>query len=345
MLNEVDQLRRSARHNALIAAAAVAAVATTVTLAAIACVEMPGESFNGASPPLSAAERALADELRAHVTSLSVGIGERRAELGNSLLRSEEYIRSALVSSVPGAVVRREALAGAQGNPGNLVLDLPGEAASPFVLIGAHYDTAPGGTTGANDNGTGTAALLALASRLAKQRHTLPIRLVFFANEEPPHFQTKTMGSLQHAAGCAKRGEEIRAMLSLETMGYYSDAPGSQHYPALIKDFYPDRGSFIAFVGNIGSLLLVREVVSLFREHATIPSEGAALSAALPGIGWSDHWSFWQHGYSAVMVTDTAIFRDPNYHQESDLVENLNFEKLARVVVGLERTIEVLAAK
>jgi hypothetical protein len=344
-MHEVEQWRRSARRNVLITLLAVATTASVIALGAIACVEMPGDSFRGTPPSLSEAERALADELRAHVEALAINIGERRADLGDSLLRSEEYIRASLISRVPSVMVRREALEGVEHEAANLVLDLSGDETEALVLIGAHYDTAPGGTLGANDNGTGTAALIALASRLGKRRHRLPIRLVFFANEEPPHFQTKTMGSLQHAAGCAKRGEKIRAMLSLETMGYYSEAPGSQHYPPLIKDFYPDRGNFIAFVGNVGSLFLVREAVSLFREHATIPSEGAALSGALPGVGWSDHWSFWQQGYSAVMVTDTAVFRDPNYHRNSDVVANINFEKLARVVTGLERTIEQLAGE
>lgn len=189
------------------------------------------------------------------------------------------------------------------------------------------------------------AATVALAPRLAARKHALPIRLVFFANEEPPHFQTKTMGSLQHAAGCAQRGEDLRAMLSLETMGYYSEEPGSQQYPPAIADLYPDRGNFIAFVGNVGSLLLLREVASLLRVRATIPSEGAALPERLSGIGWSDHWSFWQHGYSAVMVTDTAVFRDPNYHQQTDTLANIDFEKLARVVEALQGTIEELAGR
>lgn len=310
---------------------------------AYACVRMPGRSFTGTAPALTAGERLLASELRRHVNELSVRIGERRAEHGDSLLRAERYIQSELVASVPAVKVQREPLVDAAGDPANLVLELPGKHSAPIVVVGAHYDTAPGGTPGANDNGSGTAALLALAPHLAQRGHDLPIRLVFFANEEPPHFQTKTMGSLQHAAGCAQRDERLRAMLSLETMGYYSDVPGSQDYPPSIADLYPDRGNFIAFVGNVGSMFLLREVVSLFREHGTIASEGAAMPATLPGIGWSDHWSFWQHGYSAVMVTDTAVFRDPNYHQESDIVDNIDFDKLARVVGGLKLTITALA--
>ena len=125
-------------------------------------------------------------------------------------------------------------------------------------------------------------------------------------------------------------------MFSLETMGYFSDAPGSQKYPPPLSALYSDRGNFIGFVGDLGSRGLVRESLGLLRLHATLPSEGAALPASLPGIGWSDHWAFWQQGYSAVMITDTALFRDPNYHQASDTIDKLDFERLARVVVGIE---------
>jgi len=340
---EVASWRLGARRKIAVTLMAVVVAFAAAGWFAYACVEMPGESFAGAAPVLTASDRALAQELRRHVTELAVGIGERRATHGDSLLRAERYIQAELTARLPGARVRREALVGTEGNPANLVLELQGKRSAEIIVVGAHYDTAPGGTPGANDNGSGTAALLVLAPRLAQRERAASIRLVFFANEEPPHFQTKTMGSLQHAAGCAERGKEIRAMLSLETMGYYSDEPGSQEYPPAIAGMYPDRGNFIAFVGNVGSVMLVREVVALFREHASIASEGAGLPESLPGIGWSDHWSFWQHGYSAVMVTDTAVFRDPHYHEESDVVTNIDFEKLARVVVGLERTIDALA--
>jgi Peptidase family M28 len=132
-------------------------------------------------------------------------------------------------------------------------------------------------------------------------------------------------------------------MFSLETMGYYSNAPGSQKYPAPLSSLYPDRGNFIGVVGNLASRSLLRESVRSFRAHASIASEGVALPAVLPGVSWSDHWAFWQVGYPAVMVTDTALFRDPNYHQLSDTPEHLDFERLARVIEGLQATILELA--
>lgn len=308
------------------------------------CTAMPGESISGSLPALTGAERAVAEQLQRHVTALSVDIGPRRATLGDSLHRAEQYIAAELGKASPALPApRREPLPGAPGDPANIVLELPGSEPGPLVLLGAHYDTDQGGTPGANDNGSGVATALVLAGRFAKAKHRLPIRIVFFANEEMPYFTTPAMGSLHHAQGCRQRGEVLRAMLSLETMGYYSDEPGSQKYPAPLSSLYPDRGNFIGFVGNLGSRGLVREVIGNFRASATIPSEGAALPEALPGVGWSDHWAFWQQGYAAIMVTDTALFRDPTYHRHSDISPNLDYQRLARVVVGLERVVLELA--
>jgi hypothetical protein len=309
------------------------------------CIPMPGESRQGPAPPLSKGERNTATELRRHVTKLASDIGERRATFGDSLRRAESYLNDELtpLTSLPGVHLRREPLHDAPGDVANLVLDLAGRQPGPLVLVGAHYDSAPGGTPAANDNGSGTAAALVLAHRLATAAHTLPIRIVLFANEEMPYFATNGMGSLTHARGCQQRGEQLRAMFSLETMGYYSDKPGSQQYPPPLSFLYPDRGNFIGFVGNLASRSLVRESIGVFRAHASIASEGAALPPGLPGVGWSDHWAFWHVGYPAIMVTDTAPFRDPNYHQLSDTVEQLDFERLARVVVGLEATLLELA--
>jgi hypothetical protein len=308
------------------------------------CTAMPGASLSGALPAASELERELASELERHVRKLSVEIGERRAPHGDSLARAERYLHGELrpLAGVAGATLGREPIPGSPGNAANIALDLPGTVAGPLVLVGAHYDSAPGGTPAANDNGSGTAAALVLAARLARAPRRLPLRFVLFANEEMPYFTTPLMGSLVHARGCRRRGEELRAMFSLETMGYFSDAEGSQKYPAPLSALYPDRGNFIGFVSNLSSRALVRESLGIFRRHGTVPSEGAALPASLPGIGWSDHWAFWENGYSAVMVTDTALFRDPNYHRESDTVDKLDFERLSRVVAGLEQVLREL---
>jgi hypothetical protein len=327
---------------------AIAAVAGVLVLGGgtlYYCTAMPGESQRGALPALTEAERGAAEELRLHVTALSVTIGERRAVVSDSLKRAEAYLNGELAKIASGSTAKlwREPIPNAPGDPANLVLDLPGTKAGPLIIVGAHYDTAPEGTRGANDNGSGTASALVLAKRLLITPHPLPVRIVLFANEEMPYFQSEQMGSLVHAQGCRARGEELTAMFSLETMGYYSDEPGSQKYPAPLDRVYPDRGNFIAFVGNVGSRSLVRSSIERFRKHATIPSQGGALPSALPGVGWSDHWAFWQSGYPALMVTDTALFRDPTYHRTSDVASNLDFERLARVVIGLQKVLEELA--
>lgn len=309
------------------------------------CTSTPGASFSGSAPPLSKEQQQIATELERHVTALSVDIGERRATHEDSLQRAERYLQAELqpLTSSQGITLRREAVQGAPGDAANLVLELPGKRAAPLILIGAHYDSAPGGTPAANDNGSGSAAALVLAARLGRDAHILPIRVVLFANEEMPYFSAPTMGSLQHAQGCKRRREQLRAMFSLETMGYYSEAPGSQKYPAPLSSLYTDRGNFIGFVANLRSRALLHDALGRFRQHATVPSEGAALPEALPGVGWSDHWAFWQQGYPALMVTDTAVFRDPNYHQTSDTIDQLNFEKLSRVVDALHSVVLELA--
>lgn len=124
-------------------------------------------------------------------------------------------------------------------------------------------------------------------------------------------------------------------MLALESLGYYSEAPKTQRYPWPVGLFYPDRGNFVGFIGNVSSRSLVREAIGSFRAKAQMPSEGAALPGWIPGVGWSDHWSFWQFNYPAIMVTDTAVYRDPNYHQPSDVPSNLSYERMALVASGL----------
>jgi Zn-dependent M28 family amino/carboxypeptidase len=211
-----------------------------------------------------------------------------------------------------------------------------------IVVIGAHYDSVLG-CPAANDNGTGVAALLSLARKFADRDTDRSLRFVAFTNEEPPYFQTNQMGSWVYAKQCRQRGESVTAMLSLETIGCYSDAPGSQKYPPPFSLLYPSTGNFIAFVGNIASNDLVRQVVGTFRQNEPFPAEGGALPEAVPGVGFSDHWSFWQEGYPAVMVTDTAPFRYPYYHTPEDTVDKVDFLKTARVVRGLDKVIADLA--
>jgi hypothetical protein len=150
------------------------------------------------------------------------------------------------------------------------------------------------------------------------------------------------MGSLRYARRARERGEPVVAMLSLETIGYFSDEEGSQRYPFPFSLFYPSRGNFLAFVGNLASRDLVQRVVGSFRLHSPLPSEALAAPGWIAGIGWSDHWSFWRLGYPAVMITDTALFRYRHYHKPTDTPDKVDYEKLARITLGLEQTIRDL---
>jgi Zn-dependent M28 family amino/carboxypeptidase len=185
--------------------------------------------------------------------------------------------------------------------------------------------------------------VLELARLLRRQPLARTIRFVAFANEEAPFFQTEGMGSWVYARHARGRGEQIVAMLSLETIGYYSDAKGSQQYPFPFGIFYPQVGNFIGFVGNTASRALVRRSIGSFRRHTAFPSEGTAAPGWLTGIGWSDQWAFWQEGYAAIMVTDTALFRYAQYHTPYDTPDKIDYDRTARVVVGLARVLADLA--
>lgn len=215
--------------------------------------------------------------------------------------------------------------------------------AQEVLVVGAHYDTITG-CPGANDNGSGVAAVLELARRFSGRGLARTLRFVAFVNEEPPFFQTAQMGSLVYANAARLRRERIVGMLSLETMGYFSEEPGSQRYPGPVGALYPDVGNFIGFVSNFASARLLLKARRAFKRGTSLPLQSAAIPEGIPGVGWSDHWSFWQAGYQALMVTDTAPFRYPWYHTAEDTPDKLDYAKLAQVVDGLEGVIETLAA-
>jgi hypothetical protein len=185
--------------------------------------------------------------------------------------------------------------------------------------------------------------VLELARLLAGQQLARTVRFVAFVNEEAPFFQTDAMGSWVYARRSRARGEQIVAMLAIETIGFYSDVVGSQHYPFPFGLLYPHTGNFIGFVGNIASRTLVHRSLAAFRQHTPFPSEGVAAPCWMTGIGWSDHWAFWQEGYPGVMVTDTALFRYAPYHTRADTPDRVNYERMARVVAGLARVVTALA--
>ena len=311
----------------------------------VACVfwmtSVPGRSYVGPLPPLTPEQARAAARLRFDVTSIASvphNVGHPAA-----LEASARHIERSL--GAMGYRVARQAYGVEQDVRNIEVVIEPAQTQAPTLVIGAHYDSW-GDAPGANDNGSGAAALIEIARQLhdLQGRAMIRIRLVFFVNEEPPYFQTARMGSFIYAQRLERSGEKIRGMISLETLGYYTDREGSQRYPPPLGMFYPARGNFVAFVGLTSSRSFVRQTVKTFRAVASFPSEGGTAPGFVRGMDWSDHWSFDQAGFPALMVTDTAPFRYPHYHQESDVPEKVNYEQLSRVVWGLSQMIRVWAS-
>jgi len=317
------------------------AVSAIISLLWVFGIRMPGKNILKAAE-LSPAEIVLREELRADVQKLAGEIGERNMHHYPQLMAAADFIEKSFSSA--GLQPRRDTYQLNDLPCHNIETEIHG-ASRQIIVIGAHYDSVLG-APGANDNGSGMAAVLALARRLAKKQPSQTLRFVAFVNEEPPYFQTSQMGSLVYASRCKARGDQISAMISLETIGYFSDAPDSQVYPSpLLGAFYPRVGNFIGFVGNIDSRRLVRRALSSFRRAERLPSEGAAVPAFIPGVAWSDHWSFWQQGYPAIMITDTAPFRYPHYHALTDTPDKLEYDRFALAVSALENVIEDLVTK
>ncbi|HMP79702.1 MAG TPA: M28 family peptidase [Pirellulaceae bacterium] len=286
-------------------------------------------------------ESKLVKQLVQDVQHLSHTIGQRNLARPKGLADAADWIEARFREN--GLDVERQTYE-VRGVPcHNLIAEIRGiTSPEQILIIGAHYDSAPG-TPAANDNGTGVAAMLALAEALKEHQPHRTLRWVAFVNEEPPYFQTEDqMGSWVYARACRRRGDEIVGVISLETMGYYSDEPKSQQYPPPLDAIYPDTGNFIAFVGNQASRELVEHVYQTFRAHSDFPAEMGCFDERLPGVGWSDHWSFWQEGYLGLMVTDTAPFRYPHYHLASDTSDKIDFVRLGRVVEGLVPVVKAL---
>jgi Peptidase family M28 len=304
-------------------------------------IGMPGKSNRGPIPPLGGSETLVRIALQRDVETLAGSIGERNLSRYTNLLAAADFLEASFASA--GYAARRQSYSASGKNCDNIEAEITGaDRADEIVLIGGHYDSIEG-SPGANDNATGAAAVLALARAFAEKKTSRTLRFVAFVNEEPPYYRTPAMGSVVYARRARERGEKIVAMLSLETIGYYSEAEGSQHYLFPLNLFYPSTGNFIGFVGNLSSRRLVRRVVGSFRGGAVFPSEGAALPGFIMGVGWSDQWSFWREGYPAVMVTDTALFRYPYYHSDEDTPDKVRYEELARVVTGLQAVVADLA--
>ncbi len=279
----------------------------------------------------------LAETLRRRIERISVERNVLRAY--EALKDVENFIKSSLRDMGYKVGVQPYETEGKE--VANVWAELEG-VGDEVLIVGAHYDSVVH-SPGANDNGTGVSCLLLLAERLRRSRFRRRVRFVFFVNEEPPYFQTSQMGSYLYARSL--KGEKVVGMLSLETIGYYTDRPNSQDYPLnfLFRMKYPSTGNFLAFVGNPSSAKLLNRSISLFRETVSFPAEGGAYPECIPGVGWSDQWSFWRVGIPAIMLTDTAPFRYPYYHSSEDTPDKINYPALAEVYRGIEGVVRGLA--
>ncbi len=293
----------------------------------------------GARPGLS----ALRSRLEGHVTALASEIGERHVLRPGALRAAADHIEQEWRAQGYEVKDRTYEVGGVRCS--NLEATCTGRPAPErILLLGAHYDTVPG-SPGADDNASGVAALLEISRALAAARPAITVRFVAFVNEEPPFFETGEMGSLVYAREARRRGDDLRLMLSLESIGYYAGASGSQLYPPLFRLFYPDRADFVAFVANLRSRQAMLRLVRAFRASTDFPIEHVATFSLIPGVSWSDHASFWREGYRAVMVTDTAFYRNPHYHTAGDTPDTLDLDRLARLTDGLVLALSRVAAE
>jgi Zn-dependent M28 family amino/carboxypeptidase len=303
-------------------------------------IKMPGKSYNDLLPPITEIEKSYSDQLKHDLKNLGSDIGERNVFIPTKLNEAATFLENSFTEA--GYKPKRQTFKVLGENVSNIEVEIKGVSKpEEIVIVGAHYDSILG-SPGANDNGSGAVAVLALSRSFYGKKMHRTLRFLEFVNEEPPFFQEyeeKGMGSWEYARRCRKKNEKIVAMLSLETIGYFSDIAGSQKYPPPFNFFYPTIGNFIAFVGNISSRNLTRQAIGIFRAESKFPSEGIATFQFIPGIGWSDHWSFWKEGYPAIMITDTALYRYPYYHTNEDTIEKVDYNRLGRVLVGLEKVI------
>jgi hypothetical protein len=302
-------------------------------------------AFVTTQPAVRASRRSTAEVdpavLKSHVRRLTA-FDRRFYGYPEDLAKAAGYIRD--VFHKTSGRVRLEPFR-VEGDPYFNVCAAHGPVDGPVLVVGAHYDCVEG-SPGADDNASGVAALFELSRVLAGEPPALPVELVAFALEEPPAFATRDMGSMAYAARLKRDGVTVRAMLCLESIGYFADREGSQRYPLpAMRLLYPSRGDFIAIVGRYRDIRLLRQVKGGMRGASDLQVRSFSGPSFIPGVSWSDHVAFWEHGFPAVMITDTALFRNPGYHGEDDTPERLDYARLAKVVLGVECAVRILARR
>jgi Zn-dependent M28 family amino/carboxypeptidase len=281
--------------------------------------------------------RAEPARLEAHVRALSVQFVPRDAAHPEGLELAAAYVRRELGAA--GGVVAEQPYEVGGRVYRNVVASF-GPETRERIVVGAHYDAA-GPLPGADDNASGVAGLLELARMLGASAPPLRVELVAYTLEEPPFFGTGEMGSAVHARSLRAAGVALRAMISLEMIGFFSDAEGSQRYPSpALKAFYPSRGDFITVVGKFDQGRLVRRVKrAMLAAAPLLPVYSINAPRAVPGVDFSDQSNYWDAGYDALMITDTAFYRNPNYHTARDTPDTLDYTRMALVVEGVHAAV------
>jgi Zn-dependent M28 family amino/carboxypeptidase len=284
------------------------------------------------------------DYLRSIVTELAGEVGARPFRDLARLERAAELVERQFADF--GYAVASQSFEYSGRSYRNLIAERAGsEEPEKVLVVGAHYDTVPE-TPGADDNASGVAGLLGLARLLADRPLRKTVRFAAFALEEPPVFRTRNMGSYRYAESLKRVGTQVEGMVCLEMIGYFTDRPGSQRYPLpFMNRVFPRTGSHVVMVGNRRSAAFTRAMSEGFRGATDLPVFTLNAPAIVVGIDFSDHWSFGKFGYPALMVTDTAFYRNPNYHTPADLPETLDYGSMAKVVEGLAGSIESWSRK
>lgn len=283
--------------------------------------------------PVSTPEKALLEErLKNHVKKLSYDIGERSIFMYEKLNEAALYITNEFKSYGYKVEFHAYQLYGKKTE--NIIAEKRGDIKpDEIIIVGAHYDTCF--NPGADDNASGIAGLLELARIFSDKPTACTIRFIAFANEEPPFFKTEDMGSFQYIRESKKKNEKIRGAVILEMIGFYSGRLFSQRYPPLFGFFYPNRANFIAVISNFHSRKLAGQIKKGFREGIKFPIESVSTFDFIPGVDFSDNWSFWKNKIPAVMITDTAFYRYPHYHSDQDTYEKLDYKSISEVIIGL----------
>lgn len=304
-----------------------------------ACTEEPRPVPEPPEPAVLETADAVA-ELERHVRTLSGVEPAREASHPEVLREVADYIGRELAAFGGELVTADFEVSGRTYRNVGVLL---GPDTPRRVVIGAHYDVF-GELPGADDNASGVAALIGLARELRDVELGSRVELVSWPLEEPPYFGTERMGSAFHAAALEEADVEVTAMIALEMVGYFTDEPDSQKFPdERMKAFLPNTGNFITVVGRIEDAPLVESIRVAMEGAAELPVIGLPLPVVVPGVDFSDHRNYWEHGFDAAMITDTAFYRNPNYHEASDLPETLDYERMYQVVEGVRAAVIALA--